>query len=251
MTTFTSSTSRAPLGDRARFVLLRRRALLAASLGGLTVASTSLALHAWLETTRQQSVAAVAVFVVMSGLMLVAMRGHHPFPRFGAANQVTMARAVLVAVTAGFLVEPASAAVAWLVVGVTAAVAVLDGVDGWFARRTGMASVFGARFDMETDAFFMLVLSALVWRHHKAGAWVLGIGLMRYAFVAARLVLPWMARPLTPTRRGKTVAITQLVALACALVPQVPVSVSASVCAIALAMLTWSFAVDVRRLALQ
>ena len=36
----------------------------------------------------------------------------------------------------------------------------LDWVDGQVARRTGTCSAFGARFDMETDAFLILVLSA-------------------------------------------------------------------------------------------
>ena len=36
---------------------------------------------------------------------------------------------------------------------------------------------------------------------------------MRYAFVAAGWLLPWMAGPLTPTRAGKTVAVTQVVGL--------------------------------------
>ena len=42
--------------------------------------------------------------------------------------------------------------------------ALLDLVDGWVARRTGTASPFGARFDLETDAALILVLSWLVWR---------------------------------------------------------------------------------------
>ena len=40
----------------------------------------------------------------------------------------------------------------------------LDGVDGWLARRSGIASAFGARFDMEIDALLILVLAVLAWR---------------------------------------------------------------------------------------
>ena len=39
-----------------------------------------------------------------------------------------------------------------------------------------MASAFGARFDMETDALLLLVLAALAWQFDKAGAWVLASG---------------------------------------------------------------------------
>jgi phosphatidylglycerophosphate synthase len=77
-----------------------------------------------------------------------------------------------------------------------------------------MASAYGARFDMETDAAYILVLSALVWQHQKAGVWVLCCGLMRYGFVAAGQVLPWLAAPLRPTLRGKAVAVSQFVGLA-------------------------------------
>jgi multidrug efflux pump subunit AcrA (membrane-fusion protein) len=37
----------------------------------------------------------------------------------------------------------------------------LDGVDGWLARRHEIASRFGARFDMEVDALLILALSVL------------------------------------------------------------------------------------------
>ena len=45
--------------------------------------------------------------------------------------------------------------------------------DGPAARRSGIASRFGARFDMETDALMILVLAVLAWRWDRAGAWVL------------------------------------------------------------------------------
>ena len=79
-----------------------------------------------------------------------------------------------------------------------------DAADGALARRQGLASAFGARFDMETDAAFTLVLSALVWQAGQAGAWVLASGLMRYAFVGAAIALPWLAGPLPPPEPSTT-----------------------------------------------
>jgi phosphatidylglycerophosphate synthase len=111
-----------------------------------------------------------------------------------------------------------------------------------------MASTFGARFDMETDAFFILMLSVLVWWHDRAGVWVLMCGVMRYAFGAAGWLLPWMAGPLTPTRRGRIVAVAQVVGLSIALAPIAARPASSGVAAATLAALTWSFALDVRRL---
>ena len=70
-----------------------------------------------------------------------------------------------------------------LLVRLAAVALALDAVDGWVARRTGTVSELGARFDMEADAFLILVLSGFV--ADSLGGWVLAIGLMRYAFVAA------------------------------------------------------------------
>ena len=227
---------------------LRNRVLIAAASGLGIVAGLAFAMHGWLDTVRSQPLVAVLMFFAAMVVVVITIRSHHPFVRLGPANRVTMMRAVLVALVASLINEPARVDIAWVIVVATAVIATLDGVDGWLARRSGMSSTFGARFDMETDAFFMLVLSALVWRHQKAGLWVLGIGLMRYTFVFAGWLMPWAARPFKSTQRGKTVAIAQLVVLGFALVPQVAASLSAVACAIALATLTWSFSVDVRNL---
>ena len=224
---------------------LGRRVLMAAGLGCLAAASLALWVQSRLGTRPTQSLVSVTVFSLMIAVALVAMRGHHPFPYFGAANWVTMLRGVFVAVAASLILEPASAPVAWLLVALTATVTLLDGVDGWLARRTRMSSVFGARFDLEIDAFFMLVLSLAVWRHDKAGAWVLAIGLMRYAFVAAGWLWPWVSRPLRSTWRGKAVAVGQFAGLGLALLPVVPAPVTRVAPAAALAALAWSFASDV------
>jgi phosphatidylglycerophosphate synthase len=185
-----------------------------------------------------------------AGMVLVLLLGlpHHPFPRFGVANVVTTLRLMLVALVAGLVVEPRLPGRAMLTVALAMLCIALDGVDGWLARRTRLASALGARFDMETDALLILLLSTLVWRYDKAGLWVVACGLMRYLFVSAGWVLPWMARRLTPTLRGKTVAVIQLLGLSVALLPVVSPPVSGAVAALTLGALTWSFAVDVGRL---
>jgi phosphatidylglycerophosphate synthase len=184
-------------------------------------------------------------FAAAAVLIVVRIGSHHPFPRFGMANTVTLLRVSLVAGVAGFIGETPSDLIGWIAAEAVTLVALLDGVDGWLARRSREQSAFGARFDMETDAALILILSVLVWHHEKAGAWVLACGLMRYGFVVAGWVLPWMARPLRSTLRGKSIAIAQLVGLGLALLPIVHVPVSTIVAAITLALLVWSFAVDI------
>jgi phosphatidylglycerophosphate synthase len=224
---------------------LRGRVLLAAGCGCLAVAGLGLLTQSWFGTRSSQPLIAAAVFASTIGVAFGAMRNQHPFPRFGAANRVTMVRAMLVALVTSMIGEPPGARLVLAIVCTTAVIGALDGVDGWLARRSRMSSAFGARFDMETDAFFLMVLSVLVWQQHKAGPWVLAIGLMRYAFVAAGSVLPWLSKPLRSTRRGKTVAVCQLAALAVALAPVIPVPLSSAICAAAVTALAWSFAIDV------
>jgi phosphatidylglycerophosphate synthase len=161
------------------------------------------------------------------------------------ANLVTAFRALLVVVVAALNVgEPRPLASVY----VASLATLLDGVDGWVARRTKTESAFGARFDVEVDALLIMVLAILVWRDGKAGAWVLASGLLRYLFVAAGWILPWMNNPLAPTRRAKVICVVQIGGLLIALLPMVPPPVSSAIAAIALAALVYSFAVDVGRL---
>jgi phosphatidylglycerophosphate synthase len=186
--------------------------------------------------------------VLFAIIMLLARRyrrAHHPFARFGAANQITSARALLVALIAGLVGEPREPAVAAAAVAGGLIAIVLDGVDGWAARRTGMASDFGARFDMEVDALLILTLAILVWQYEKAGAWVVLSGLMRYLFLAAGLLLPWLRQPLLPSRRRQAICVIQIAGLMIALTPAVTVPASGAVSALALLALCYSFLVDI------
>src|SRR4029077_17182382 len=79
----------------------------------------------------------------------------------------------------------------------------------------------------------------------SAGAWVLVIGLARYAFLAAGGGLPWMRGPLPRRDWRKTVAASQGVALVIAAAGVVPSGVSPTLLAVALAMLVESLGRDV------
>ena len=185
------------------------------------------------------------LFAAGAALMLLALPGSHPFARMGPANQVTIVRGALVALLAGLLGERGSRPVATVAVVIAAVAMLLDGVDGSFARRSGMASGFGARFDMETDAVFVAVLALLVWQFGKAGPWVLLSGLMRYLFAAVVAIVPRLQRPVPSTTRGKSIAVVQMTALIVALAPGCPPAASVWVAAAGLLALVLSFSLDV------
>ncbi|MGW1799302.1 CDP-alcohol phosphatidyltransferase family protein [Streptomyces sp. NPDC001984] len=163
---------------------------------------------------------------------------------FGPANRVTLGRATLVGgVTALVADSFESSPPVTLLVGLTAVALILDGVDGKVARRTGTSTALGARFDMEVDAFLILVLSVYV--STQLGPWVLLIGGMRYAFVAAARVAPWLNAPPPPSFARKTVAAIQGVCLLLAGAQLLPYAVNFGVVLVALGSLGWSFGRDV------
>jgi phosphatidylglycerophosphate synthase len=164
--------------------------------------------------------------------------------RVGYANLVTSGRLLLVAYVGWLISQPPLATVAWTAVVVSTIAALLDIADGWVARRTGTATAFGARFDMEVDALLILVLALLAWDWGKAGAWVLLSGLLRYAFVAGGWLLPWLQNPLPPSLRRKTVCVVQIVALIVVLGPIVTPPLSTLIAAAGLVILGYSFLVD-------
>lgn len=223
-------------------------AVAAVVLAAVATVGAALSLASWLDDGRL--VFRAASFALLGGGALLWLAARElSAPKFGAANAVTLARAALAVLLAALVGAATTPAVGWLLVGLGAAVVALDGADGALARRRREASEFGARFDMETDAFLILVLAALVWQHGKAGAWILAAGLVRYAFVAASYAWPWLGAPLPASRRRQAVCVVQIVSLLGALLPVVPLPWSGVLAFVGLAALLWSFAVDARWLA--
>jgi phosphatidylglycerophosphate synthase len=214
------------------------------------VALAALALGAGGGLGTDFSLKAVLLFMVLAGLvwrgLFASASTPHPHARFGDANRVTLLRLGVTALLAALVGEDLPAAAWWAVVVLGTATALLDAVDGPLARRSALASEFGARFDMETDALFTLVLCLLVWQAGQAGPWVLASGLMRYGFVAAARAWPWLAGALPPSRRRQTVCVVQITTLIVCLGPIVPSLLASALAAASLALLTLSFAIDVR-----
>lgn len=163
---------------------------------------------------------------------------------FGPADWVTGFRALLTALLAAMLI-PNLFVNAGNAVVIASVAAALDGVDGWLARRTRTASAFGARFDMEIDALLILALSILGWKYGKAGAWILLAGLLRYIFVAAGWVLPWLRRPLPPSWRRQAICVVQIVGLGLIVSPLAAPPSSAWWAMLLVAALLYSFLIDI------
>jgi len=187
-------------------------------------------------------------YAIVAGLV-ATLATWHLGRAFGLANQITLLRAGLGCLVGGALLAHGGAlALGWPLAALIASALALDALDGWLARRFGLATRFGARLDLEVDALLLLLLALLVWQSDRVEAWVLAIGLMRYAFVAAGRLVPALRAPLPPSRRRQAVCALQGVVLLACLLPPVPPSAAKMLVALALLALALSFAADLLRL---
>jgi phosphatidylglycerophosphate synthase len=190
--------------------------------------------------------ASTAAFCFLVLAALVAR--HSRTRRFGIADVVTLSRGLGVCFLAGLALQALAGGLArhgvlaMIIMGTLCLT--LDGVDGRVARARGEASAFGARFDVETDAATLVVLSVAVAALGIAGWWVLAIGAMRYGYVATSLVVPALRTPLPYRYSGKVIAVVQAVALLAALAFRLTHGehwLSNTFLLLALGSLCWSF----------
>jgi phosphatidylglycerophosphate synthase len=221
------------------------------ALFGGVLALAVLACMATATLTWRGCASAFICYAVMSWLVLAGLTRHAHPDRFGLANAITLGRAALTALLFGVAGEWLLGGIAmlgthmrWLLAGGAALILVLDGLDGPAARRSGMASPFGARFDMEADALFVVVLSLVAVASGAVGFWLLASAGMRYAFLAAMQFDARLAAPLPPLMRRKMIYVVQAGAPIIALLPICPPAFAWTLCIAAFALIAYSFAAD-------
>lgn len=194
----------------------------------------------------------VALFAAVVAIAALGMSRHFPFPVIGLCNAITLGRAGMVCYLVGFAILPAAfVSHGWTVFWVASIALLLDGVDGWLARREGLQSTFGARFDMEIDALLGLILSVILLTATSVGPWILLLGGLRYFFLVASIVLVWLQAPLPHSFRRKLVCVVQIGTLVLLTLPLLPAGLTMPLTAIAVVALIYSFTVDVCWLARQ
>lgn len=186
---------------------------------------------------------ATLIFGCIVGLTTCGMMQGYPHTTLGVGNLVTLVRAAMVAFIGGAVLHPETSA--WVIASVAFAALTLDGVDGWLARRTGLVSAFGARFDMETDAGLAAVMSLWLLVTGTMGPEILILGFMRYAFVMASFIWPVLQHDLPDVFRRKVICVVQIAALVVLVFPLTPHAMLLPIGAVAALLLTWSFLVDI------
>ncbi|GGB25076.1 CDP-alcohol phosphatidyltransferase family protein [Allosediminivita pacifica] len=190
----------------------------------------------------------LALAILTAGFALAArgMAADYPHRLLGACNLVTATRLAITAALAASLAGITDDTWDWAVPALALTALALDGIDGWLARRQGLRSDFGARFDMEVDSGLAAILALSALAEGRAGAELLILGGARYAFAAAALALPWLAAPLPESLGRKTVCVLQIAALVALSIPVLPAEAARPLALAAAALLTWSFARDIR-----
>ncbi len=100
-----------------------------------------------------------------------------------------------------------------LVIVAAVALLMMDGLDGYLARKFDLVSEFGEYFDKEVDAFFMLLLALMLYTGQHMELWVLLPGVLRYGFV---LFLKFAKPPAVQEQRtssGQWIYILMMLAL--------------------------------------
>lgn len=218
---------------------------IAAFLGAATIAHLS-------EIGWRYAPFALICFGLIAAVALAALP-RHPHPTFGAANVITTVRSGIAALIGALIFEgdrladPIEPGLAWTVSGGAAIALILDAFDGYAARRQHRCSDFGARFDMEVDALLILFLSVLAYASGKAGMFVILLGAMRYLYLALHALVPSLPDDLPPSLRRKAVCVVQVVALCAITAPILAPQWTNLIATLALATLSYSFAVDVAR----
>lgn len=222
------------------FLLVVAAAVAAAVAGYVT-------LDRWWSTARATRWAAPVVAVlgyelwlVWRGLAAERPRGERAPPAgLGGGNALTIARGLLVALLAGFLLVPRPDGALGLLPGALYAASVLlDFLDGRLARRAGGGTALGETLDVEFDALGLLVAPLLAVRYGQLPLPYLAVGVARYAFVGGLRLRRWRGlavHPLPPSRARRFLAALQMVVASGALLYVVRPPLSTVVAAVAMA----------------
>jgi phosphatidylglycerophosphate synthase len=128
-------------------------------------------------------IVALLFFIVLGGIYFDEIKQLKPLG--GYANWVTSFRLLNL-----FLIIVLYTHLTTLQLGLwSLMVVLLDGVDGYLARKFNHESNFGAQFDMETDSFFVAAISFTLYKLNLTEIWIIIPGFMRYIYLVLVFVL--------------------------------------------------------------
>lgn len=193
--------------DRHALRSLRGRWALTAGLGAASLLVGAAILLAGFDPDRVGRWLLVSSAVFGYQVMFVGLRLHlnrrqgeaHLLGELGPGNALTLARGVLLAMLAGFVVLPwPPGALAWAPAILYMTADVADYFDGYLARISRHATQLGQAIDMEFDALGLLVGLGVAIHLGQLPLAFLAFGAARYAFVLGLWILERMGRQARP-----------------------------------------------------
>lgn len=185
---------------------------------------------------------ATGVYLFGSVLIITLLRQGFPHRGLGLGNQITLGRFIAVSGLSSALFASVNP---WLIIVISLLALVADGFDGFFARKNGRVSDFGARLDMEVDSALAAVLAINLWVSGIVGPAVLLLAIPRYLFVSAAVLLPWMNKPLPYSLARRVISVVQIASLIGLHAPFLPDLLITPVAWAVAAFLLWSFGRDI------
>ena len=170
------------------------------NIGGLISAFLTDSIYYWIGSI-------LVLFVIYT----VKLPSYLPsFPIWiGFANWITLFRLLIILIAVlfwGIMTDP-------VLFGLFAGVTILDGVDGYIARKYKQTARPGEAFDMEVDALFVFLLSYMHFFNKNLPLWILIPGGLRYYY---ELFAIWYrnSKPIQPGKRFRsTVAVIFFISL--------------------------------------
>lgn len=156
-------------------------------------------------------------------------------PTLGWGNALTVARGLLIALLAGFiLAPPPPGALAWIPPLLYMSAAILDNLDGYVARITDHSTKLGEMLDMEYDVIGVFAAVVLGIAYGQLPLWYLVVGFARELFLLGHWILRRQGKPiaeLTPSPDRRLIAGMQMGFLGVVLWPVItpPVTTVAAV----------------------
>lgn len=180
-----------------------------------------------------------AAALSFAALIWVSRGAHTPRRTFGWGNALTVLRFAL---SSAVGLAPASVPT-WCLGLTTLVIFGLDGLDGWVAKRRGENSEFGAYFDMETDAYFVLLAGLTLYLRGRYGAWIILAGLLRYTYVLSLAFFPARRGDMPRYRFGRHAFTALMLGLISGMILGEPLATVATAlgCGLVTASFAWSF----------
>lgn len=178
--------------------------------------------------------------VVLVGLVLTVAALTRQFTLSAAAGtRLTLAHISLASVLAGLaLVPPADfpplmrlslAAMALATAGIVA-------TEAWLSAKIGAAGPFSRRMGEEVLGMLILSLAVMTWRSGAAGPWVVAVGALHYLRAAAAAGIYPALRPREHAPWRPWLIAGVVLALAAALLPDLPPNAATGLSAVALVL---------------